>query len=226
MPTLFTGKKNMSIQLDLDSRYTATRQKILDEAYKIVLEHGIDHLSMRSIATAVHSSPANLYEYFASKDEIIYELHTKLFQELTKYLKTVDQQLSPTEYLEQLGIAYLDFVQQHSVFLKLQSHYNIEYGYNSRMNADKDQENGHHRAYDRTKPLFEMLQGAIQRQFTPHSQTTSEQICSEQVYGIPDRTVAYWSLLHGYATLMGLTVQPEFTTNRWRSLFRQFMVSN
>lgn len=216
----------MTIPLHLDSRYTATRQKILDEAYKIVLEHGIDHLSMRSIATAVRSSPANLYEYFASKEEIIYELHNRLFQDLTQYLKTVDPQLAPTDYLEQLGMAYLDFVQQHAVLLKLQSHYSIEYSYSSRLTDNQNNENGHSHTNERTKPLFELLQQAVQRQCAAHQQTNGEPLCPEAKSATDDRTVAYWSLLHGYATLMGLTVQPDFTANRWRSLFRHFMAVN
>ena len=109
----------MNDQAKIDTRYETNRQKILEEAYRIVLHQGIDQLSMRSIATAVKSSPANLYEYFTSKDEIVYELHTKLLNDLVSHLKTVDCQLSPNEYLEQLGIAYLDFAQRHSALFNL-----------------------------------------------------------------------------------------------------------
>jgi len=203
----------MSVQLSYDCRYAATRQKILDQAYRIVVEKGIDHLSMRSIATAVHSSPANLYEYFTGKDEIIYELHTKLFDVLAKQLDSVDQQLLPADYLEHLGIAYLNFVQQHSVLLKLQSHYNMDPWLTSRSITGKNGSNGTQHSRERTKPLFDVLRRAIQRNYDDLSATEIE-----------DRTIAYWSMLHGYATLMGLTDDLGLTINRWRTLVRQALM--
>ncbi|MEZ4733546.1 MAG: TetR/AcrR family transcriptional regulator [Caldilineaceae bacterium] len=208
----------MSVQLSNDCRYVATRQKILDQAYRIVVEKGIDQLSMRSIATAVHSSPANLYEYFTGKDEIVYELHTRLFDVLAKQLETVDQKLAPADYLEQLGIAYLQFVQEHSVLLKLQSHYNMDPWLNSPSVTSRNGPNGNHHRHDRTKPLFDVLQRAIQRYYA--APTQSDEMSAG---AIEDRTVAYWSMLHGYAILMGLTGQLELTIRRWRRLVHQFL---
>lgn len=210
----------MSGQFKLDNRYETTRQKILDEAYRIVIHQGIDQLSMRSIATAVKSSPANLYEYFTSKDEIVYELHTKLLNDLAIHLQTVDAQLSPTDYLEQLGVAYLTFAQQHSALFKLHGHYKIEAGlaakpFSGQSGADSWNGDG-----DDTHPLYDVLQRAIQRQFG------AEEPAGAMLHpSIHERTIAFWSWLHGYATLMWLAVRPDCSIPAWRRLFRQFFLA-
>lgn len=207
----------MSGQFKLDNRYETTRQKILDEAYRIVIHQGIDQLSMRSIATAVKSSPANLYEYFTSKDEIIYELHTKLLNDLAIHLEAVDSQLPPIDYLEQLGVAYLDFTQQHSALFKLHGHYKIEAGFASKPFINQSDANALNRHTENAHPLYDVLLRAIQRQFS-NDEPTSNAVRPT----VHDHTIAFWSLLHGYATLMWLAVRPEYSIAAWRRLFRQF----
>jgi AcrR family transcriptional regulator len=51
-----------------------TRRAILDAALALFIEDGYDQVSMRNIAARVEYSPAALYGYFASKDEIFYAL--------------------------------------------------------------------------------------------------------------------------------------------------------
>lgn len=212
------GHRNvMNDQAKIDTRYETNRQKILEEAYRIVLHQGIDQLSMRSIATAVKSSPANLYEYFTSKDEIVYELHTKLLNDLVSHLKTVDCQLSPNEYLEQLGIAYLDFAQRHSALFKLYGHYNVEANLAPKPSMYRNEENGHHSTPALAHPLFELLHDAMQRQIVaanPSPQPSAH-----------EQTMAFWALTHGYANLMWLAVRPDYSIATWRRLFRQYFVA-
>ena len=214
------GHKAMSEQIKIDTRYETNRQKILDEAYRIVLRQGIDQLSMRSIATAVKSSPANLYEYFTSKDEIVYELQVKLLDDLACHLRTVDTQLSPDEYLEQLGIAYLDFAQSHSALFKLYGHYNVEANTVSKVYPYRSEENGHHPATPPSHPLFEILHSAIQRQ----SSVTKANAGGTRPTAY-EQTMAFWAMIHGYATLMWLAVRPDYSITAWRRLFRQFFVA-
>ena len=52
----------------------AVRRAILDAALALFIENGYDQVSMRNIAARVEYSPAALYGYFASKDEIFYAL--------------------------------------------------------------------------------------------------------------------------------------------------------
>lgn len=210
----------MNGQFKLDNRYETTRQKILDEAYRIVIHQGVDQLSMRSIATAVKSSPANLYEYFTSKDEIVYELHTKLLHDLAIHLQAVDAQLPPTDYLEQLGIAYLDFAQQHSALFKLHGHYKIEAGFGIKSLLGQSDAATSQSDMQDTHPLYDVLHRAVQRQIN------AEEVNKDTLYlSLHDRTIAFWALLHGYATLMWLSVRPEYSIAAWRRLFRQFFLA-
>lgn len=211
----------MSPQFKLDNRYETTRQKILDEAYRIVIHQGIDQLSMRSIATAVKSSPANLYEYFTSKDEIVYELHTKLLNDLAIYLQAVDAQLSPADYLEKLGVAYLEFAQQHSALFKLHGHYKIESCFTSKTVGSPTNNGALPNDQGAAHPLYNVFYGAIARQY--HS---AEPTGNDQQPSLHDRTVAFWSLLHGYATLMWLAVRPEYSVAGWQRLCRLFFVTS
>ena len=210
----------MNGQFKLDNRYETTRQKILDEAYRIVIHQGIDQLSMRSIATAVKSSPANLYEYFTNKDEIVYELHTKLLNDLAIHLQAVDAQLPPSDYLEQLGVAYLDFALQHSALFKLHGHYKIEAGFGVKPLLGQSDVTSLKSEIQDTHPLYDVLHRAIQRQFS------AEEAGKDTLRpSIHDRTIAFWSLLHGYATLMWLAVRPEYSVAAWQRLFRQFFLT-
>ena len=52
----------------------AVRRAILDAALALFVENGYEQVSMRNIAARVEYSPAALYGYFASKDEIFYAL--------------------------------------------------------------------------------------------------------------------------------------------------------
>ena len=64
-------------------RHQRTRDAILEAARHIVHEDGIGGLSMREIARRIEYSPAGLYEYFGSKEEIIDAICEEGFRRLT-----------------------------------------------------------------------------------------------------------------------------------------------
>lgn len=204
----------MNGRIPANSRYTTNRQKILDEAYKIVMCQGVDQLSMRSLAAAVNTSPANLYEYFTNKEEIVYELHTKVLDELARHLQTVDDTLPVADYLEQLGLAYLAFTQDHAALFRLSGYYNVEQSASHRFMLSRPAQANEHQPEDRTQLLFQTLQNAIQRYYDNEHPAAK--------VAIEERTTAFWSLLHGYATLQWLTARPEYSTSGWSKIFRQF----
>lgn len=90
-------------------RYIETRQEIVSAAYTIIRANGVNSLSMRAIARAVHMSPANLYEYFANKDEIVHSVFAKTMAALEAQVRQVDKNLPPQEYLIALCLSYLEF---------------------------------------------------------------------------------------------------------------------
>lgn len=90
-------------------RHQRTQQAIIDAARQIIRETGIEGLSMRAIADRIDYSPAGLYEYFGSKEEIVGAVCAQGFEWLARRLAQVDQALPPTDYMLELGMAYIDF---------------------------------------------------------------------------------------------------------------------
>jgi AcrR family transcriptional regulator len=103
-----------------ERRHQKTRQAILQAAREIITEKGLDGLSLREIAHRTDYSPAGLYEYFNSKDEIIAAVCVEGFKQFSAYLNHVSTGLPPSERLMELGLAYLDFAKnnpEHFLFI-------------------------------------------------------------------------------------------------------------
>ncbi len=92
-----------------ERRHLRTHQAILDAARQIISRKGIDALSMRAIAKAIDYSPAGLYEYFGSKEEIISAVCRQGHARLTETMRRADASLPPAEHLMEVGLAYIDF---------------------------------------------------------------------------------------------------------------------
>ena len=71
------------------------RQSVLDAAQKIVTERGIEGLSLRGIARELGYSPAAIYEYFESLDDIILSLYFEGTDGLTVVLDECINTLPP-----------------------------------------------------------------------------------------------------------------------------------
>ncbi|HWF84619.1 MAG TPA: helix-turn-helix domain-containing protein, partial [Vicinamibacterales bacterium] len=52
----------------------AVRRSILDAARNLFVSHGYENVSIRKIAERIEYSPAAIYGYFPSKDDIFFAL--------------------------------------------------------------------------------------------------------------------------------------------------------
>jgi len=173
-----------------ERRAQKTHRAILDAARKIINQKGIAALSMRAIANAIDYSPAGLYEYFGSKEEIIGAVIEEGFQRFTHHLQQVDQSLPVEEYAIELGIAYIDFAVGYPDFFLLMFTTaplipNFELG-----EADCSPQERLSK-----QPSFNILLQAVQRgvdegAFQPQAEL-----------GIFEMAYASWSLVHGIAML-------------------------
>lgn len=102
-----------------EKRHQKTKQAILDAARRIIVEKGIDALSIRAIAKRIDYSPAGLYEYFGSKEEIVDQVVQIGHNRLYEYLSRVDQSLPPQDYIRELGLEYIQFATQNSDYFLL-----------------------------------------------------------------------------------------------------------
>jgi AcrR family transcriptional regulator len=64
------------------------RQGILTAAREIALREGWQAVTIRKVAERIEYSPSMIYEYFASKEAILLELHSEGFRLLALALKT------------------------------------------------------------------------------------------------------------------------------------------
>lgn len=101
-----------------DRRRMATREEILAAARAVLLEAGLEGLSLREVARRSEFSPASLYTYFSSKDEILASLFAESFQRLDAYLRRVPADLPPDKRIVELGMAYLDFGRESPMDLR------------------------------------------------------------------------------------------------------------
>lgn len=102
-----------------ERRYQRTQQAILNAARALLAEGGIDNLSIRAIADRIDYSPAGLYEYYGSKEEIIGALCWQGDRTLKRYLSEVPLSLPMDEYLVELGMAYIRFAVQNPDYFLL-----------------------------------------------------------------------------------------------------------
>jgi AcrR family transcriptional regulator len=76
------------------ARHEQGRQEILAAAATLLATYGYHGMSMRDLARDTDMSLANLYNYFASKDDLLFALQTRAFETL---LATAEQALAQVE---------------------------------------------------------------------------------------------------------------------------------
>ena len=101
-----------------DRRRKETMREILVAARELLLEVGPEALSLRQVARRADFSPASLYNYFGSRDEIIAALFDESFQRLDAYLRRVPEHLPPERRVVELGLAYMDYARDNPMDLR------------------------------------------------------------------------------------------------------------
>jgi AcrR family transcriptional regulator len=93
--------------------YDRTRARILATARALVLKNGYERLSLREVARRAGFSPASLYEYFASKDEIVRALAEQAGTELSDRLVAAALNArTDVGRIVDLGLAYVAFARE------------------------------------------------------------------------------------------------------------------
>jgi AcrR family transcriptional regulator len=110
----------MTDQTPSKRRYQKTRQEILDAASAIIIEQGVNGLSMRALAEKVDYSAPALYKYFKNKDEIISALReegVRLSNEITLEMVQPDMDLKQT--MVNMGMGYIEFARRYPAHYQL-----------------------------------------------------------------------------------------------------------
>lgn len=162
-------------------RQVRTRQAILDAASAIIAEKGVEGLSMREIASRSEYSPSGLYEYFASKNEIVDALVEEGFTKLSAMLRRVSQNASPDLRLIDYGLLYLEFALAHPEQYLLM--------FNCVPTMPTTAKPFHE--YEAYQQLEQAVQAGIE----------SGYIRTRANYGLNEITFQCWSMVHGIAML-------------------------
>lgn len=86
------------------------RRKILDAARQILLEEGLQQLSMRRIAQRIEYTPTTIYLYFKDKADIIFHLCEEVYGRVAEVMQTAGAGVEdPIECLRVSMRSYIEF---------------------------------------------------------------------------------------------------------------------
>lgn len=95
------------------------RQRILDAALGILEREGFDALTMRKVADAIEYSPAAIYLYFDSREQIAQALGRRAFQQLLGHLQRAAGVADPAARLHALAQEYARFALENPAGYRL-----------------------------------------------------------------------------------------------------------
>ncbi len=168
-----------------ERRQERTRQAIITTALKLLVEKGPHKLSLREIARRIDYSPAGLYEYFDSKEDLIQAVCAEADERLRNVLNAVDGSLPVDEYIVELGLAYIHFARdnpEHFTFLF------------TRQEVEQPEAPIRLDEID-PQDSFMILYNAVQRAID------AGVIQSGEGYGPLEISYSLWAVVHGAATL-------------------------
>ena len=98
----------------------AVRRAILDAARELFVAEGFQNVSIRKIAERIEYSPAAIYGYFPSKDDIFFALAEEGFRLLFQYGGTPrPASEDPVEQLRAMFLRYYQFSKEHPEYFAL-----------------------------------------------------------------------------------------------------------
>lgn len=92
---------------------TELREKIMEAARRLFIEHGYEAVSMRMIARDIEYSPTAIYFHFKDKAALFRELCATDFLQLAGLFRQIAAVEDPVERLRTLGQAYARFALEY-----------------------------------------------------------------------------------------------------------------
>jgi AcrR family transcriptional regulator len=96
-----------------------TRQKILDTARDMFVQHGYEATTMRAIADRIEYTPTAIYHHFRNKEALLRELANTDFHALAVAFQRIGRIEDPFERLRRIGEAYVEFALEHPMHYQL-----------------------------------------------------------------------------------------------------------
>ena len=172
---------------------------ILDAARHLFVTHGYHEVSIRKIAERIEYSPAAIYGYFPSKDDIFFALAEEGFRLLFQYGGTPRPVSDdPAETLRAMFLRYYEFSKEHPEYFALMfldrsvpriSRDWERFGFVSEMKHDMV---GAHPAGDRRRRLPGRYPAADGLPAAAHRRRTAPRRCACAIDSRPARTPMSW----------------------------------
>lgn len=158
------------------------RAAILNTAMGLFLEDGFDKVTMRRIAAKIEYSPATIYLYFKDKGEILLALHNEGFEKFFKKQKTILAEKDSWKRLRKHASIYLSFALENPEYYQLMF---MERGITEEIQKNDNWE----MCFRSAEFLKTNIQECIEDGYLPEADLDAA-------------SFAYWSLMHGMASLI------------------------
>lgn len=177
-------------------RRQARTERVLDAAMKLVAAQGLDGLTLQRLAADLGYVPAALYRYFDSKDALLAALQRRTIEELHRSFQAEQSRLADrVASLSPRGRALCSLLSAADFYLRLPARMPERFRLVSLMLGDPRALIERGAALDNAAVLLGLL-GDVRELFEQ-----AEQAGALQPDHAFDRTLAFWSALHGVATL-------------------------
>lgn len=99
---------------------TQEKEKIVNEALKIIQKHGLQGFTIRELSSKLHMSSTNIYYYFYNKDEIYLYILIRGFNLLMEELTTATERYKdPYTRMEEFMRAFFKFGVRYPAYYQL-----------------------------------------------------------------------------------------------------------
>lgn len=155
----------------------ALRERLLDEAGRVIATDGYPGLNLRTLAESVGTSTTAIYSLFGGKEGLLCAIYARAFQGFGDAQRAVGMSADPLVDLEALGLAYRSWALSHPNLFQI-----MFYGPATVSNAD--------------------WTGAARSTIEPLLTTVARSIDAGLVRGDAwTVATALWTQVHGFVTL-------------------------